>query len=174
MSNPRSMYDLEGEWLGLLAALEDTFDETTGEYSEPTGIDEAFAALGEDVEVKLAGCAHVLRRLKADSAMVAEEEKRLAARRKRIDASRQRLEERVRELMLLTETPRVKTPTISLTLAKASMRVEVVGPVPAQYLTTPVMPEPKPMLAEIKKALRKGARIPGACLIEGKRSLRIT
>jgi len=174
VSVPKSIYDLEGEWLGLLAALEDTFDETTGEYSEPTGIDEAFAALGEDVEAKLAGCAHVLKRLKADAAMVAEEEKRLAARRKRLDASRQRLEERVRELMLLTETARVKTPTISLTLSKASMRVEVVGPVPAQYLTTPVMPEPRPMLAEIKKAIKAGVAVPGASLVEGRRSLRIT
>jgi len=169
------MFDLTGEWLGLLAALSDNFDPETGEYShDPDELEEAFAALGEDVEAKLAGCAHVLKRLKADSAMVAEEEKRLAARRKRLDASRQRLEERVRELMLLTDTPRVKTPTISLTLAKASMRVEVVGPVPAQYLTTPVMPEPKPMLAEIKKAIRAGVAVPGASLVEGRRSLRIS
>ena len=174
MTNPRSMYDLTGEWLALMAALEDTLDEATGEYVEPLGIDDALAALGEDVRAKLAGCGHVLRRLKADAAAVAEEERRLRGRRQRIDASRQRLEERVREMMLTTGETRVKTPTISLSLSKPSSRVEVTGPVPAQYLTTPVMPEPRPMLAEIKAAIKAGVAVPGASLVEGKRTLRLT
>jgi hypothetical protein len=174
MTTPNSIYGLTGSWLDLMAALEDTFDEATGEYHEPEGTDAAFEALGEDIEAKLCGCAHVLRRLKADAALVGDEVSRLQARRKRIDASRVRLEERVRLLMVQTETPRAKNPSITITLSKAAQVVSITGPVPPQYCTTPVLPEARPMKAEIKAAIKAGVAVPGAELVDGSRSLRIT
>lgn len=173
MSGPMSVFDLTGAWLHLMDALEDRFDPETGEYREPEGIEAAFAALGEDVEAKIAGCGHVIRRMKADGNAIADEEARLRARRKRLDAGRHRLEDRVRELMILTETRTAKTASITVTLAKPAKCVEVTGPVPEQFMSRPVMPDPRPVLADIARAIKAGIAVPGAALVDGKRSLRI-
>jgi len=188
VSVPKSIYDLEGEWLGLMAALEDTFDEATGEYSEPEGIDEAFAALGDDIVEKLGGCGFVLRRLRAENAAIAAEEKRLAAIRKRGAKAIERFEDRLKLLMVAAEdelkarsakgkkpgTCTARVPGMTITLAAASEQLDITGPVPAQWMSTPVAPAPAPMRNEIKAALKKGVRIPGALLVPGNRGLRIS
>lgn len=170
-----SIYDLTEEWLTLMAALEATFDPETGEYvTDADEIEAAFDALSDDINAKLAGCGHVIRRFRADAAALAEEEKRLKQRRHRLDAARERLEERVRELMMLTNTRIAKTASITVSLSKPAKRVDVYGSVPARFWTVPVLPEPRPILADIARALKAGEDVPGAELVDGMRSLRIT
>ncbi len=175
MSTPKSMYDLGGEWLALMHASEPLFDAETGEeIDSDSSLDAAFAALGEDVTAKLAGCGHVLRRLKADAAQVADEEKRLRARRASIDASRERLEVRVRDLMDLTSTASVKTPTISVSLAKtAPRRPEVFDDALLPDLFRAPPKPGAPILKSIKLAIEGGAEVPGARLVDGKRRLTV-
>lgn len=171
------MFDLEGEWLTLMEAMEASFDEETGEYlTDADEIESAFGALGENIAEKLAGCGHVLRRFKADICAVAEEEMRLKAKRYRIDAARERLEERVRGLMLTTGMLKAKTASLTISLSKPSVRVEVLdgAAIPERFMVTPEPPPPKPVLADIKRALKAGEEVPGTELVEGKRTLRIS
>lgn len=173
---PKSIFDLEGEWLRLLQMSHQGYDSETGEFLEPEDIDKAFANLAGDVEHKVAGCGFVLLRLKKDAEMVDEEAKRLATKKKRIEAGRERLEERVRELMKMTKTPTVKKPGISVTLSKASMnKVEITNErkIPDKYMSLPVTPLPKPIMAAIKKALKDNENVPGAKLVESKRTLTV-
>ena len=121
--SPKSMFDLEGEWVRLLEMAHQGFDPETGEYLTEEEIDKAFAELSGDFDDKIAGCGFVLLRLKKEAAMVDEEAKRLKLKKARIDNGRARLEERVRELMALTakdEGKSVKKPWISVTLSKRS------------------------------------------------------
>lgn len=173
---PKSMFDLEGEWLRLLEMAHQGFDPETGEYLTEEQIDRVFAELAGDVENKVAGCGFVLMRLKKEAEMVDEEAKRLADKKKRILAGRERLQERVRELMKLTNTSNVKKPWISVTLSKPSKNtVEVTnqGAIPVGYMTIPILPARKPIIADIKKALKAGEDVPGAKLIESKRTLTV-
>lgn len=174
---PRSIFDLEGKWLRLLELSHDGFDPETGEYLE---MDKLFAELEGDVDNKIAGCGFVIMRLKKDAEMVNDEMKRLKEKKGRIDAGRQRLENRVRDFMALTsdesEGKSVKKPWISVTLSKPSKNTVSVtnpGEIPAEFMTVPVMPDPKPIVADIKKALKTGQHVPGTMLIESKRTLTI-
>lgn len=173
MTTPHSIYDLTDQWLVLMRALEDTLDEETGEYAEPAGIDAAFAALGDDVTAKLGGCGHVLLRLKADADALQAEEKRLRARRGRIEAARERLAERVRELMILTETHTAKTASITVTLAKAPMVLEVTDESAINGMFW-IHTAPRLARKEVTAALKRGGNIAGAKLVEGKRGLRVS
>ena len=177
---PKSIFDLEGEWLRLLEMAHQGYDPETGEYLEPEDLDKAFAELTGDVEDKVAGCGFVLMRLKKDAAMVDEEAKRLKKKKDQILAGRERLEERLRELMVVTNTAKVKKPFVSVSLAKEQLgKVEVLdeGKVPGEFMTVPVAPDPKPMLTEIKtflkSALDSGKEISWAKLVPSKRTLTV-
>ena len=173
---PKSMFDLEGEYLRLLEMAHQGFDVETGEYLTEEEVDKAFASLAGDVENKVAGCGFVLMRLKKEAAMVDDEAKRLDDKKRRILAGHERLQERLRELMALTDTPSVKKPWISVTLAKESLNTVSVtneGEIPNEYMTKPVAPSPKPILADIKKALKAGQVVPGAKLVPSKRTLTV-
>lgn len=192
MSIPKSTYDLEGEWRHLLDAMEDTFDTETGTYSpDVDAIEEALSKLGDDIVEKLGGCGFVLRRLRAENAAVAAEAKRLDAIRKRGAAAVERFEDRVKQLMVAAEDElktrsakgkkpgkcTARVPGMTITLAEASLKLSITGPVPAEYMTVPVLPAAVPdkqALTKALKALEDGETIEGACLVDGSRGLRLT
>jgi hypothetical protein len=172
---PKSIFDLTGEWMRLMEATQDVFNPEDGTYvsPDPADVEAAFAALGESVTAKLAGCGHVRQRLKADAAILKAEEQRLAARRRSLDAGRERLEQRMRELMELTDTTSVKTPSITVSLSKPGTRVEITDDiaVPLAFRKPPVLGAP--ILKSIKMAIESGAEVPGAALVASKRRLTI-
>ncbi len=179
--HPRSIYDLEGEFIRLLEMAHQGFDPETGEYLNEDEIDRAFAELEGDLDDKIAGCGFVIMRLKKEAAMVDEEAKRLRDKKARMDKGRERLEERVRDLMILVADPgagkSVKKPWISVTIAKPSKnKVQLLNAklIPSEFMTVPQAPDPKPIMAEIKKALKAKIEVPGAELVQGRRTLTIT
>jgi len=171
---PASIYDLSAEWGYLLACAEEGIDLTTGEEMAEDALAAAFASLTGDVEAKLVGCAHVMLRLKRDAEELDVEARRLAGKRARILAGRERLESLVRDLMIRTGTARAQSPSVSITLARESIsKVEIVSPAEIQprFLTVPVPTAPSPIMAEIKRALKAGESVPGARLVPAKRTL---
>ena len=188
MSVPKSIYGLGAEWAYLLRCAEQCFDDDGVEIDTDEGLDSALAALGDDIVEKLGGCGFVLRRLRAENAAIAAEEKRLAAIRKRGAKAIERFEDRIKLLMVAAEdelkarsakgkkagTCTAKVPGMTITLAAASEQLSLTGPVPEQWMSKPITPAPEPMRNDIKAALKKGVRIPGALLVPGNRGLRIT
>ncbi len=170
---PRSMFDLEGEWFNLLEMSRQEMDPETGEYLIEEQIDAAFTALAGDIETKVAGCGFVLLRLKKEADMVKDEERRLQAKRKRVEGGYDRLEGRLREMMQLTKTDKVTKPQISVTLRKATKQVEVTvfEQLPKKYITHSPAPDPRPDKQALARDLKANVEVPGARLVDGKRSI---
>lgn len=174
MSTPKSIYDLEGEWSQLLEIAELGYDPDTGEAFDPEDIDHAFAALTDDIEEKMAGCAFVTMRLRSNADAIDGEIKRLLAKRKSMENGRQRLLERMRELMTRAELDKVKALGVSISLAKhPRKRVDVVDvfQLDAQYLRPERDPEPDKVA--ILAALKAGREVEGAQLVDGNRTLTV-
>jgi hypothetical protein len=166
------MFDLSNEYIRLLEMSRLGYDYETGEVLEEEEVDRAFAALTGDVQTKVAGAAFVVMRLDKEADMVDEEIRRLQLKKIRIQRGHDRLKDRIRQLMSLTEIDRVKTPSISVTLGKPAERVAIYDKelLPEEYRVSPPW---KPHKLAIKKAIQNGDEIAGAHLEKGQASLTI-
>lgn len=170
----RSMFDLSQEFVELLHAARDGFDEETGEMDP--AIEAAFDAHGEEVQRKVVGTAYVLLRLDKEEEIVDDEIKRLQARKKRIKNGHARLKERLRKFMRDTKTTKVETPSIGVTLGSPGKGLKILDEsmIPEEFMSKPEPPAPKPMRNEILKKLKeKDGEVPGCILVETQGSLTI-
>lgn len=98
---------------------------------------------------------------------------RLSARKKHIQNAQLRLKEYLQMNMEATETTKITSPLFTITLAKGRDVVVIDNPgdIPDEYVN--VKTTISPVKAEILKALKSGADVPGAHMDKGKSSVRI-
>lgn len=119
------LYELTGEYAQLLQLAEDGED-----------VAASLAALDDAVEAKGAGLARVRAGLLAEANALRVEEKRLAERRKAIEANAERVDDYVRGCMLRAGITSIKGGSFSISLREGPGRVEVddVDALPVEYV----------------------------------------
>ena len=139
-------------------------EDENGEITEATlaGMDEWIDA----AEDKLGRIRAVITRTKNEQALLREEEKRLAARRRRLDAVLHRVTDLATSLLQAQEAlgnePKVKTYTYTVSLSRSqSVHVDHLGAVANDWL---IHPEPKVDKAGARKAMLAGEEIRGLSL----------
>lgn len=116
----------------------------------------------------------VIRNLEAFEAAISAESNRLALRAKQASNRVAAIKKRLLDAMIYTGTQKVEHPQFTISVAKNPASVDVFDErqIPADYMTEPKPPEPKPNKTLIKKAIQDGFDVPGAKLVNGV-SLRI-
>jgi hypothetical protein len=109
--------------------------------------------------------------LSVDAAGQAEAAKRMAERAKATEKRSQALFDYARDAMQATGLGTVETDEFAAKLAKKPASVSVTDPeaLPPAFWRTPEPPAPQPDKAAIAAALKSGAIVPGAALIQGYR-----
>ncbi|MCK6549295.1 siphovirus Gp157 family protein [Myxococcota bacterium] len=133
---------------------------------------------GEDVADELARCegdltakatamAAIIRGLRSDAEALREEEKRLAARRRALEANDERIRAYVLEQLDAAGIARVKTPLFTWAVMDGPERVEVEdeAAIPAEYQRTRVDIDRAAVLAAWK---RDGEVVPGTRVVRGR------
>lgn len=122
------------------------------------------------VEEKLEDYVKVIKSLEADALAVKTEKDRLAEKQKSIERNIERLKERVLQYLDTTESKSAKAGIFEVRQSESkSVDVYDFLLVPTEYLD---YGEPKPKKAEIAKAIKAGAEIPG-CTLKSKFNLKI-
>ncbi|NOV28049.1 hypothetical protein E5S69_31680 [Cupriavidus necator] len=159
-----SLYSLSDEVERLLSS-EDAFDAETGELSP-----DLVAALDATKDKAANVCAYILNR---DAEIVAIEahEAKIAAHKAVIVRKQERLREYLAMNMKRTGITEISandgTFKAKLYIERdASVEIYDEKQIPAQFMTTPKPPEPKPSKAEIGKALKAGTDVPGARIVK--------
>lgn len=136
-------------------------DEETGEV---TGL-EAFEQFNEEKDEKIKNSAFYILELKNDQQAIKDEIARLKAR---LDSTKRReefMKKLVRDALLATDTKKVKTPLITVSLRKSIETViDDEAEIPKEFMKEVVTV--KPDVTNIKKQLIEGVVIPGAHLLE--------
>jgi hypothetical protein len=102
------------------------------------------------------------------------EAERLALRGRIIAKRRDALKHRLLDAMVYAGVKKVEHPQFTISVANNPAAVEIFDErqIPADYMTDPKPPEPKPDKRLIKAAIQDGHDVPGAKLVQGV-SLRI-
>lgn len=156
-----------------LYVLTGAFAEVQARAEAGEDVTEQLDALTGRIEDKSAALVRVLRDLELDSDKVAEELKRLSARKKAIDANHARIREYMRTNMAHAGITRVKASTFTITLADAAAdRVEVVDEklVPDTYVRIKREVNKAAILDAYKTT---GECVPGTTIVQGARALTI-
>lgn len=141
---------------------------------DPQTLSDTIEGMGGDFEQKAVAVAMFARNLEASADAIEEAAKamheRAKAARRKADGTRAYL----LGAMQATGIKRIECPHFVLSVAAnpESVLVEDETQIPADYMTDPKPPEPKPDKALIKKALQDGFVVPGCKLVRGA-SLRI-
>lgn len=169
MSKP--LYELTALYARLLESDEEVIDEATGEVSHP--FEAALAELSDAIDIKVDGCARVLRQLSADAVMLKAEEERLYKRRKSAENRVERLKEYLRENLATANKDRVQTTLFLVTLGKPGTKPEVFDEslIPDELRAEPKRPAPD--MKAIGAMLHAGKEVAGAHLVPSKRTLTI-
>lgn len=158
------LYELSGALADVLNELHDNEGELVGDLE--ARLDAAEAAFADKIDA----CLSVRSGLDADAKALREEEKRLAARRKSLEAAGERLREYVAACMRVAGQKKIKTSRYTATLAIGKPRVviEAGADVPDEYVRI----KREPDKASIATALERGDELAFARL-EVSESLRV-
>lgn len=163
MSLP-SLYNLSGEYRALaqLLAAGDYDEEAVRDTIEASGLPEAIAE-------KAQGCEMVARMMEADIPTIDAEIKRLQELKKSRQAKADALRKYVLDNMLACEIQSIDAPLFSIKVAKNPPSVEIFDErqIPADYMSSPPPPAPKPDKKLIAQAIKDGFDVPGAKLSQG-------
>ena len=153
----RSLYEINKDLEQLLSNV----DEETGELQID---EEALNALVMEREAKLEGMALLIKNWTAEAAMVKAEEQTLAERRRRLEKNSERLKQYLQNALA---GEKLETPRVAVTYRK-SKAVEIDEAVfwenPAEMFIR--YTEPEVNKKAVTDALKDGAVIPGAALVE--------
>lgn len=139
------------------------FDEETGEVLfDAENMDE----LRDALENKLEACGLYLKNLNADAKAIRDEEKALADRRKMLERKAERMSAYILDCLVdEIDGAKLSTPRVSLSTRKSeSVGITDESALPDDYVT--IKTTAAPDKARIKKAIKAGERVPGACLVE--------
>lgn len=158
-----SLYQIDN---AVLTVLEDglVFDEETGEILfDPNNLDE----LEVERNAKLESVALFVKSLEAESAAMREEERKLAERRGRNERKAERLRKYISDSMQRFGDTKLETARVSLGFRR-SESVEIVdqAALPVEFLKVKMTETPDK--TAIKKAIKSGATVEGAALVENK------
>lgn len=161
-----SLYALSREYRALAQLLNDRdFDPATiADTVEASG-------LPDDIAQKVQGCEMVARTLEADIPTIDAEIKRLQELKKARQAKADALRKYVLDNMLACGIQSIDAPLFSIKIAKNPPSVEIFDErqIPADYLSDPPPPAPKPDKKLIAQAIKDGFEVPGAKLSQGYR-----
>lgn len=124
-----------------------------------------------DMVPKVQSYGFVIRNMEATEAAINVETERLALRARIISKRREALKQRLLDAMVYAGVQKVEHPQFTISVQKNPVSVDVFDDrqIPADYMTDPKPPEPKPDKRLIKQALQEGADVPGAKLVQGVR-----
>lgn len=127
-----------------------------------------------DMIPKVQSYGFVIRNMEAMEAAVNVEAERLAMRGKLIAKRTAAIKQRLLDAMVYANVQKVEHPQFTISVAKNPASVDVFDErqIPADYMSSPKPPEPKPDKRLIKQAIADGHEVPGAKLVNGV-SLRI-
>jgi phage host-nuclease inhibitor protein Gam len=127
---------------------------------------EELAALTDAIDEKGSALARVLATLKADASALREEEHRLSARRKAIEANAERIRDYLRANMEHCGIHKIRSPAFTITLQTSPERVEVerMDELPPEYVRTKREPDRAAILAAYKL---HGECVPGTRIERG-------
>lgn len=122
-----------------------------------------------DMVPKVQSYGFVIRNMEAMESAVNAEAERLAMRARIIANRREALKKRLLDAMVYSGIQKVEHPQFTISVQKNPPSVDVFDErqIPAEYMTDPKPPEPKPNKTLIKKAIQDGFEVPGAKLVQG-------
>lgn len=152
-----ALYTIADQYLHTLRQLEET--DLPAEVVRDT-----LEGMGGELMVKGAAVASYFLNLEAEAAAIREAEKRMADRRKRIEARVQQMKDYLQENMERCGITEIKAPEFRLAIQKKRPSVEVVDmdALPAEFKRIKYVEEAEK--TELYKALSAGKEIPGARL----------
>lgn len=127
-----------------------------------------------DMIPKVQSYGFVIRNMEALESAINAEAERLAMKARVLAKRREALKQRLLDAMVYAGVQKVEHPQFTISVQKNPPSVDVFDErqIPADYMTEPKPPEPKPNKTLIKKAIQDGFEVPGAVLVQGV-SLRI-
>lgn len=154
-----NLYNIKQEYLDILNQLEELEGEITPE------IEQALIINQKDLQEKAVGYGFIIKRLDDDVSIIDAEIKRLQEYKKKSEARKELLEQRISEAMKLYNIEKVETPTLKLSFRKSeSVEIEDENQVPKEYIkikTTTSIDK-----VALKAAIKEGKVIAGATLIK--------
>jgi hypothetical protein len=134
-------------------------------------IADTLEGLSGDLQTKAQSVVFMARNLEATAAAIKQAEADMAARRKAMENRATALRRYVLDAMQTAGIHRIECPQFRLSIRDNPGAVDIFEPalIPAVYMTQPETPPPVPDKAEINKALKQGADVPGARLARSKR-----
>jgi hypothetical protein len=164
-----SLYALTGEYRTLAQLL------NSGDFDEVAIADTIEASgITDQIAEKAQGCEMIARMQEADIPAIDAEIKRLQELKRTRSAKAEALRQYVLDSMQACGIQSIDAPLFRISIAKSPASVDVFDErqIPADYMTDPAPPAPKPNKSLIKKAIQDGFEVPGAKLVSGV-SLRI-
>lgn len=148
------LYDLTNQYKMLQQFVEE---------NDAEGFELALSQIEGDIASKLEGYAMVIKNIESDIAGIKAEEKRLADRRKAMEANVDRMKQAMQDALLTVEGNRLKTDKFTFSFRKSTVvKVEDETLIPPQFIRT----KSEVIKMDIAKLLKDGAQIPGASLVE--------
>lgn len=124
-----------------------------------------------DMVPKVQSYGFVIRNMEAMQAAINAEAERLATRARILAKRQEALKQRLLDAMVYAGIQKVEHPQFTISVQKNPPSVDIFDErqIPADYMTEPKPPEPKPNKTLIKKAIQDGFDVPGAKLEQGVR-----
>lgn len=119
-----------------------------------------------DMVPKVQSYGFVIRNMEAMQAAINAEAERLATRARILAKRQEALKQRLLDAMVYAGIQKVEHPQFTISVQKNPPSVDIFDErqIPADYMTEPKPPEPKPNKTLIKKAIQDGFDVPGAKL----------
>jgi hypothetical protein len=162
------LYEITEQYAEVQKLLDQDDSESMAEaVSETMGLIEA------DFEEKAQNIVALAFNVESDISGIDEQIKRLQDRKKAIQNKAESLREYLRYNMDRSGIDKISCPLFTITLSKASKQVEVTDEqaLPDDFVRVKTTVSPDKV--SIAKALKEGADVPGAVLVDGKRRLTI-
>lgn len=160
------LYELTNQFLQVQQLAEN------GELT-PETISDTLEAISAEIDEKARAVVIVIKQLEAQSQAFDDEIARMAKLKKQCDSQALNLQEYLRDSMIQTGKDKLNLGLFSVTLRKASQKLNVLdeSKIPGKYFET--IPESKKLISSSLLADLKVGAVDGAELIDGKRGLLI-
>jgi hypothetical protein len=159
-----SLYELSNELVSVQNKLiEAEFDEQT--------IANTLEGMSGELEVKAENVGKFILNLEAQANAIKDAEKRMADRRKAIEAKAESIRKYLKDNMDRVGITKIESPYFALTIKTnpPSVIITDAGKIPSNYYNYPEAPPPSPDKTAIAKALKAGEIIEGAHLHQATR-----
>lgn len=160
------LYDLTSDYKQIINMVE------AGELTKEQ-VKDHLDLIESDFNDKAVSVIHVSNSLDNDISVLDAEIKRLQAKKKSVENSKERLHDYLRNNMEASGITKIKCPQFSITLKQPAPQLHVVEQelIPDDYMVvkTSINPDKRKILADLKD----GVDIPGCIIVDGKRSILI-